>query len=47
MSVFEPYINYDVEREGVKEFVVKMVKNPKEYVHTKTVNYIENAIMAN
>ena len=47
MSVFEPYINYDVEREGVKEFVVKLVKNPKEYVHTKTVNYIENAIMAN
>lgn len=29
MSVFEPYINYDVEKEGVKEFVVKLVKNPK------------------
>jgi len=26
MSVFEPFINYEKEKEGVNEFVVKIVK---------------------
>jgi hypothetical protein len=39
MTVFEPYIKYESEREGVSEFVVKLVKEPKELVHAKTVNY--------
>lgn len=47
VSVFEPYINYNVEKEGVSEFVVKFVKQPKELVHSKTVDYTQNALMAN
>lgn len=31
----------------MNEFVVKIVKNPKDLVHTKSVNYVENALMAN
>ena len=46
--VFEPYINRSVEEEGVKDYVVKFVKDIKnELVHTKTTNYLENAMMAN
>ena len=47
VSVFEPYINYDIEKEGVDEYVVKIVKQPKELVHSKTVDYTHNALMAN
>ena len=46
--VFEPYISRSVEEVGVKDYVVKFVKEIKnELVHTKTTNYLENAMMAN
>jgi hypothetical protein len=32
---------------GVNEYVTKIVKQPKELVHSKTIDYIENALMAN
>lgn len=48
ISVFEPYINYDLEKEGVNDYVVKFVDDTiSDLVHTKTVNYIDNALMAN
>lgn len=45
--VFEPYISYEREKKGVSEFVAKTVKEPKAFVHAKTIDYIENAMMAN
>ena len=46
--VFQPYINRSVEDDGVKQYVVKYVKDLKnELVHTKTTNYLQNAMMAN
>lgn len=32
---------------GVSEYVTKIVEKPKEKVHSKTIDYIDNAIMAN
>jgi hypothetical protein len=32
---------------GVKEYVTKIVEKPNDLVHAKTVNYVENAVMAN
>ena len=45
--VFEPYIPERQVAFGVKEYVTKIVEKPKENVHAKTINYIENALMAN
>jgi hypothetical protein len=45
--LFEPYISYERERMGVNEYVAKIVKEPKSLVHSKTIDYIENALMAN
>lgn len=47
-TAFEPFFGVHEERDGVNEFVVKKVNvGINEFVHTKTVNYAENAIMAN
>jgi hypothetical protein len=44
----EPFINYELEKQGVKEFVVKTVDSSMENSnHPKSVSYAENAIMAN
>ena len=32
---------------GVNEYVAQMVKNPKDLVHAKTIDYSQNALMAN
>jgi len=32
---------------GVNEYVTKVVKEPKQLVHSKTIDYVENAMMAN
>jgi hypothetical protein len=45
--VFEPYISYERERLGVNEYIAKVVKEPKQLVHSKTIDYVENALMAN
>lgn len=45
--VFEPYINEKQINFGVKEYVTKIVDRPNEHVHAKTLNYINNAFMAN
>lgn len=47
-TVFEPFFNYEQEKSGVNEFVVKEVNSTiSDLTQTKTVNYAENAIMAN
>lgn len=45
--VFEPYFNDRELAKGVKEYVTKIVDKPKDIVHSKTIDYIDNAIMAN
>lgn len=45
--LFEPYISYEREKNGVNEYIAKIVKEPKALVHSKTMDYIENALMAN
>jgi hypothetical protein len=45
--VFEPYISYERERLGVSEYIARVVKEPKQLVHSKTIDYVENALMAN
>jgi len=47
ICVFEPYFNYHMERNGVKEYVTKLVKAPKANTHSKTIDYSENAEIAN
>lgn len=47
-TVFEPFFSYQQEKDGVNEFIVKEVPaNISEFTHTKSVNYAENAVMAN
>lgn len=45
--LFEPYIAYEREKFGVNEYVAKLVREPKALVHSKTMDYVENALMAN
>ena len=45
--VFEPYFSDGVMTEGVNEYVTQFVEKPKDKVHSKTIDYIDNAIMAN
>lgn len=45
--IFQPYISEREIMMGVKEYVTQIVEHPKDLVHAKTINYIENAIMAN
>ena len=45
--VFEPYINEKQVDLGVKEYVTKIVERPNEHVHAKTINYLDNAVIAN
>lgn len=45
--LFEPYINEKEVSKGVKEYVTMTVEGTNEYVHAKTVNYLDNAVMAN
>lgn len=32
---------------GVNEYVAQIVKSPKDLVHAKTIDYSQNALMAN
>lgn len=47
IMVFEPYFSDGVMTEGVNEYVTQIVEKPKDKVHSKTIDYIDNAIMAN
>jgi branched-subunit amino acid aminotransferase/4-amino-4-deoxychorismate lyase len=45
--IFEPYIDEKIVSRGVKEYVTMFVDAPKDNVHAKTMNYQQNAVMAN
>ena len=47
MVIFEPYINDKEVLKGVKEYVTMFVDGTSERVHAKTVDYLDNAVMAN